>query len=197
MRTLALTMLTLNLLFFGWSRLVAGDTSTQRQNRPVVAAAPAAPVTKACATIGPITESGEADVLRNQLESAGWGVMRREATVQVNNGYWVVLADLGSTSRQDRVVRTIMEAGIKDAFAMPDDPSFRVSAGLFTNIERAEDRANRVRSLNLNPQVLERTQDIPALWLDIPGVSATTLGDGRLGSAGITLDEELELSDCP
>ena len=48
---------------------------------------------------------------------------------------------------------------ISDAFAMPDDPEHKVSVGIFSDENRAEDRAARVQRLRLDAVVKERTRE--------------------------------------
>jgi hypothetical protein len=189
-----------NLLFFLWSRL-AGDSRPQLQ---AVASAPRTaplppeppPPPPPCSTIGPFDNDVAAESLQRRLEGAGWGVVRRQQTQQVPDGYWVYVAGLTSTDDQGRVLRALRRTGIQDAFAMPDDPEFRVSVGIFSDPTRAEDRARRVRVLRLDAQVTERMRDATISWLDIPGVAPATLQDGRLATAGISLGEA-GLESCP
>jgi hypothetical protein len=85
---------------------------------------------------------------------------------------------------------------MRDAFAMPDDPEFKVSVGIFSEEDRAEDRASRVQRLRLDAVVRERTSQQTVTWLDIPGVARETLADGRLAQTGMQL-ERLRIEACP
>jgi cell division septation protein DedD len=199
-RSIALVLLVANILYFGWSLLIDGDSeklravaTTASVPKPVPAT-PAPPA--ACATLGPYADEFAAVTAQGQLEKIGYGVMRRDATQQVSDGYWVYVGDLKDVADQNRVLRAIKRARIQDAFAMPDDPTFRVSVGIFSDRTRAEDRAARVRALRLAAQVTERTRDDTAIWLDLPGISAATVGDGRLVTAGFAVDG-LRIEACP
>lgn len=199
MRILVLVLLAANLLFFAWTALV-GDDRPQLQ---AVAAGPrtaplppeAPPPPPPCTTVGPFDTTAAADGLQRQLEGSGWGVLQREVTRQVADGYWVYVAGLTSVNDQNRVLRALRRTGIQDAFAMPDDPEFRVSVGIFSELPRAEDRARRVRVLRLDAQVTERMRDATETWLDVPGVAPATLVE-RLATAGIATDE-LKPATCP
>jgi hypothetical protein len=199
-RVLVLLLVAANLLLFAWMALIGDD----RPRLQAVAVAPrsaplppeAPPPPPPCTTLGPIDNEVAAESLQRQLEGAGWGVVRREVTQEVADGYWVYVAGLTSADDQARVLRALRRTGIQDAFAMPQDPEFRVSVGIFSEQLRAEDRARRVRVLKLDAVVMERTRAATVTWLDIPGVAPATLGDGRLEAAGIAIGE-WKLEACP
>jgi hypothetical protein len=199
-RLLVIFLLLANLLYFGWSHWVAnGDQQLQAvvaTTRPAAVPAPVPKPPAACATLGPYADELSAVTAQGTLETAGYGVMRRDATQKVNDGYWVYVSDLKDAADQARVLRALKRAGMQDAFAMPDDAAFRVSVGIFSELGRAEDRATRVRAIKLSAQVTERTRDATALWLDLPGISAATVGDGRLNSLGV-MHEGLRIEACP
>ena len=71
---------------------------------------------------------------------------------------------------------------------MPDDPESQVSVGIFSEEDRAEDRAARVQRLRLDAVVSERSRELPVIWFDMPGVARETLADGRLAQTGMQLD---------
>jgi len=197
-RLLTLILVIANLLFFAWSHWVGG-TRTELTAVPLTARAPkpaAPPPPPPCATLGPFDDEVLAEQAQRAMEGGGWGILRRSTTVQVNDGYWVHIDNITSARDQARVVNTIRRAGIQDAFAMPDDAQFRVSVGIFSDEVRAEDRAARVQRLKLDALVTERTKDQPVIWLDVPGVAAQTLSDGRLATLGVATTG-LRIEKCP
>ncbi len=199
-RIVVLALLAINLLYFGWSHWV-GDKGAEltavaanpSQARPARPAPPAGP--PPCATVGPFSDEVLAVQVQQKLEAAGWGVLRRQTSENTHEGWWVYVlnADAG---RQARTLNAIRRAGISDAFAMPDDPEFRVSVGIFSEEDRAEDRAARVQKLKLDAMVSERSREQRVYWFDVPGVARETLSDGRLATAGIVLDK-LRVDTCP
>lgn len=199
-RILVLALLAANLLFFGWSRLVGDERPRLQAVAPASRTAPLPPVAPPppppCATLGPFANDVAAESLQRQLEGAGWGVLRRQQKQQLPDGYWVYVAGLDSAEEQARVLRTLRTTGMQDAFAMPDDPQFRVSVGIFSEEPRAEDRARRVQALRLDAQVTQRMREATTTWLDIPGVSPAMLGDGRLAAAGIDIGQT-GVATCP
>ena len=204
-RLLVLVLLAANLLYFGWSNWVHDEDPaltavkpTSGPATPAVAAPappPLLPAPPPCGTIGPFTSELDALAAQRKLAEAGWGIMRREVNEQQPDGYWVSVAN-ANTSAQWRTLNAIMGAGIRDAFAMPDDPQFRVSVGIFKDEDRAEDRAARVQRLKLDAVVTQRMRDQSVVWFDVPGVARETLADGRLQATGLPL-ERLRIEACP
>lgn len=196
-RIVALGLLVANVLFFGWSLMVSAPTATLTPVPPGKRTAPLPPPPPPpCATLGSFKDEVTAEAVQRQVEKAGWGVMRREVVLQVSDGYWVYVAGLTSRSDQESVLRALKRTGMQDAFIMPDDPEHRVSVGIFNEAQGAEDRARRVRVLRLDARVMERKRATTEYWLDVPGVAARTLGDGRLVAAGVNV-KDLTLEGCP
>ena len=197
LRLIVLGLVAANLLFFGWSLLVSEPAPTLQAVPAGKRTAPLPPPPPPpCATLGPFREEVTAEAVQRQVEKAGWGVMRREVVLQVNDGYWVYVTGLTSASDQARVLRALRRTGMQDAFAMPDDPEHRVSVGIFNEAQGAEERARRVRVLRLEAEVAERKRAQSEYWLDVPGVAPRTLGDGRLVTAGVNV-KDLTLETCP
>jgi hypothetical protein len=199
-RNLVLALLAANLLYWSWSHWV-GDNRTElqavattpRKPKPKIPLLPPAP--PPCATIGPFDDELSAIAAEQQLVKAGWGTLRREAKQEAPEGWWVTVSNT-SPAAQTRTLNTIRRAGISDAFAMPDDAEFRVSVGIFSEEDRAEDRATKVQQLKLDAVVAPRMRDAVAIWFDVPGVARETLSDGRLAAAGLDL-ARLRIEGCP
>jgi hypothetical protein len=197
-RLLTLILIAANVLYFAWAQWI-DDNNAELTAVPVTARAPrpaAPPPPPPCATLGPFDDEALAEQAQRALEGGGWGVLRRVIHEQVNDGYWVHIDNLTSTVQQVRTVTAIRRAGIADAFAMPEDPQFRVSVGIFTEEARAEDRAARVQRLRLDALVTERLKDQSIFWLDVPGVAPQTMADGRLATLGI-VSPGLRIEVCP
>jgi hypothetical protein len=200
LRIVVLVLVAANVLYFGWSRWV-GDadpdlTAVAAAPRQPQAAKPAAPPPPPpCATIGPFINDVDTLAAEQKLTAAGWGVLRRAVAEQQREGYWVYVTHADSNA-QARTLNALRAAGIRDAFAMPDDPEHKVSVGIFNEEERAEDRAQRVQRLKLDAMVQERLREQTVTWLDIPGVARETLADGRLEQSGLQL-ERLRIEACP
>jgi hypothetical protein len=187
MRNLAFALIAANLLYFAWTywgvhdkpMLVAVPASAQ----PVRAKPAAAPP---CATLGPFLDETMAERAGGQLTGAGMHAQRRDTTAQVHEGWWVYVASADAAARQ-RALEAIRRAGQRDAFAMPDDPAFRVSVGVFSDQQKAADLAARLQGTNLAAAVEERIKDQPEIWFDLPGMTPEALGDGRLENLDLPL----------
>lgn len=201
MRIAVLVLVAANLLYFGWTAWVdqgAPDltaVAATARKPAAVAPPPPPPAPPPCATLGPFTTDVDAAAAEQTLAAAGWGILRRAVTEEVREGWWVYVGN-ASASAQSRTLNALRSAGMRDAFAMPDDPEFKVSVGIFSEEDRAEDRASRVQRLRLDAVVRERTSQQTVTWLDIPGVARETLADGRLAQTGMQL-ERLRIEACP
>jgi hypothetical protein len=200
-KIIVMSLLAANLLYFAWSQW---QSSTSPQLTAVVATAakpkptlvPPSPTAPApCATLGPFTVETQAIGAKTKLETTGWGVIQREVKEPTPNGWWVYVKNTNSKD-QARTLNTIHRAGISDAFAMPDDAEFRVSVGIFSEENRAEDRATKVQRLRLDALVTQRYRDDSVYWLDVPGVARETMADGRLTATGLDLSR-LRVEACP
>jgi hypothetical protein len=203
-----LLLLVLNLLFFGWSRFIPGrsaDTPAQAlvaaamqpppvaEPPPPVAEPPSPPV---CTSIGPYATEDAAFAVAAKLAASGRQTSLRAADEEVADGYWVYIEGLPDTDAQRMTVARIKRAGINDASAMPNDPAFRVSVGLFSQRGRAEQRAAAVKKLNLSPQVGEHLSNRSRFWIDLAGIAPQDLGPEVLLEAGID-NVPGELVTCP
>lgn len=196
-RLIVLGLIVANLLYFGWSALVGSGQPQLVAVAPGPRTAPLPPPPgSACTTIGPFVAESTMQAAKLALENAGWGVLSRTQRQQVADGYWVTVDDLANAAAQTHTLATIRRAGINDAFAMPEDPGFRVSVGIFIDHDRAESRATRVRQLNINARVNDRMREADTIWLDVPGVAPDTLKDGRLAGSSLNLDT-LTIQACP
>jgi hypothetical protein len=197
-RIVVFVLVAANLLYFGWSHWAAPEKPVLTA---VAAAAPgqkkpaAPPAPPPCATLGPFHDELLAERAEQQLTKAGWRSLRRSSSEDINDGWWVYVANADATA-QARTLKAIRGAGLRDAFAMADDPEFRVSVGLFSEEPRAEDRAARIQKLRLDAVVKERRKQQLTVWFDLPGIARETLGDGRLATTGLPL-EVLRIEACP
>ncbi|MFO1504884.1 MAG: hypothetical protein U1F39_13875 [Steroidobacteraceae bacterium] len=200
MRIAVFVLIAANLLYFGWTQWVDQDTPNltavaAAPRKPLATTPPPPPAPPPCAALGPFVNDIDAAAAEQKLTAAGWGVLKRNVTEQVREGWWVYVTN-SSASAQARTLNAMRAAGLRDAFAMPDDPEHKVSAGIFSEESRAEDRASRVQRLRLDAVVKERTTEQSVTWIDIPGVARETLSDGRLEKTGLQL-ERLRIEACP
>ena len=203
-RPVAVGLFAVNLLFFVWVVMIAppADPSARARGSPPEAppGAAAAPVQPAavppprCVSLGPFADAALSATVAQRLVAAGLQPGAREETLQQRDGYWVVIETSG-TAQQRAVLTQIRRAGVQDAYAMPDDPQFRVSLGIYSDRARAEQRAATLRPLDLAARVEEHLQPRVVHWLDVPR-AGDRLSASRLETFGIT-DSEVGAFDCP
>lgn len=196
-RNVVLGLVVANLLYFGWSVFVGDSVPRLVAVAPQARAAPLPPPPRpVCTSLGPFLDEEAARSAKSSLEALGWEPAVREVKEQVPDGYWVTVENLPSETAQRRVVTAIRAAGISDAFAMPEDPGFRVSVGVFRDRARAEGRAALVRRLSIEAGVRDRSREATATWFDLTGVGSGALQDGRLAAAGLD-PGSLTIQPCP
>jgi hypothetical protein len=144
--------------------------------------------------LGPFGDAAIASTVAQRLTAAGLEARARTEKQQHRDGWWVSVA-AADAGRQRLALAQIRRAGIQDAVALPDDPQFRISLGLYSERSRAEQRASSLKPLGLAPQVEEHFQQREVQWLDVPG-AGDRLSASRLEGFGIT-DSEVGAFDCP
>lgn len=195
-RVFVLALAAANVLFLGWSRWI--NAEQPRLVAPAVTAgtpAAPAPTPSVCTTIGPVADETRALELEQLLRDQQFTALRRSAEESVHEGWWVYVA-AADAAAQARTLRRIQASGIRDAFAMPDDPQFRVSVGIFREQEGASNRAAVVRALRLEAAVEERVQQHTVTWFDLAGTAADKVDMTRLGREGVSV-QALRLEACP
>jgi hypothetical protein len=187
-RIVVLVLLAANLLYFGWSRWVRKEAPRLIAPEAATASAPSSSdiafTPGACALLGPVADEVRAMEVEQLLRDMRIRPLRHTVSAEVRNGWWVHVASADAAA-QARTLRAIQEAGISDAFAMPDDPEFRVSVGVFTEEARAQARAAAVRALRLEPRVTERMSRETSFWFELPGVVPASFELSRLAAEGI------------
>jgi hypothetical protein len=202
-RILVLVLAAANLLYFSWSRwvrqeaprLVAPEVAPSAAATSASTSMSAVPTTEgACTLLGPMADETRAMEVEQLLRDMRITPLRHTVSAEVRSGWWVHVATADVTA-QLRALRTIQEAGIDDAFAMPDDPEFRVSVGVFSDEARAQARAAAVRALRLEAKVTERMSRETSFWFELPGVAPASFDLSRLAAEGIDTSS-LEVDAC-
>lgn len=128
----------------------------------------AAPSPERCVSVGPFDDLTRAARGAALLRERGFTPQQRAEEGETWAGFWVYIGGLKSAAEESTVLRTLRRAGIDDAHAMPEESGERrVSVGLFSERARAEKRADAVKRLGLNTQIVERRQPGTVYWVDI------------------------------
>ena len=199
-RIVVLVLAAANLMYFGWSRWV--DQEAPRLVAPehagittsVSSVAPAADSGAVCTMVGPAADEVHAMEIDQLLRDQQLLPLRRTVTAEVPDGWWVHLDNADAAGRA-RALRALRNAGHADPGALPDDPQFRISIGLFPEQARAEDQAAAVRTLGLEPTVARRMRQDTAHWFELPGTPASAVDLSRLAAEGVET-AALRLQPC-
>lgn len=151
-----------------------------------------------CVSVGPfvsLRHTSEAAALLNQ---AGLNTSQRVEESQVWVGHWVYLPSFVSREAAVEVVEQLRKQGIKDIYIEPSgELENTVSLGLFTELERAEIRAGRVRKLgDVRPQIRNRSRDGLVYWIDAPVEAGISLDSASLPHNS-SQKLRIETVDCP
>jgi hypothetical protein len=200
-RILVMALAAANLLYFGWSQWVRDEQP--RLVAPQAAAAGTSPSTpgaatsaaQSCTSLGPAADEIRAMEIEQLLRDMQLVPVTRTVTGSMREGWWVYVPNPAAAG-QARTLQSIQNAGITDAFAMADDPDFRVSVGLFMEESGARSRAEIVRGLRLDATVQERMEQQTLVWFDLPGSARNAVDMARLADEGIEV-QGLRLEDCP
>jgi hypothetical protein len=152
-----------------------------------------------CISVGPFEDETAATAEASLLREKALTARPRSQQGEVSKGFWVYIGDLKSDHDVTEVMRTLQQSHVDDAKVMQDPGDHdarRVSAGLFSDRERADRRAASLRKLGLEPVVSERKVPGTVFWMDIevpPGAATPTARD-LSGSAGAA---PIEVAPCP
>jgi hypothetical protein len=113
-------------------------------------------------------------------------------------GYWVSVRDFPSRDAAEAALTKLNNNGITDVYLMPGtDPANVLSLGVFSDYQRAQRRAEEVRSIGITPQISDRKRTGSVFWIDVdlkePGQSIDT----SLFQVGQSRILRLELRACP
>jgi hypothetical protein len=122
-----------------------------------------------CVSVGPFDSEELVGSALAALRERGYNPRPREEEGERFDGYWVYVADLKSDLDQARVMRTLIQAQLRDARIMPlsRDEGRRISVGVFSDRGRAERRQRLVRRLGIQAQLGERKSPVTVFWLDL------------------------------
>jgi cell division septation protein DedD len=227
-RIAIISLLFVNLVFMAWAHFIdvpaepavnqadahlprlvlASEVHSQPATAPAVAAAsvPASegstatetPAAKRCVSVGPFNDVTQETRAASLLQERGFAPQQRSETADVRDGYWVYLGGLKSAADEARALRSLQEAGITDAHAVPAaGDGRRVSVGLFTERPRAERRARAVQHLGFSPDIVERRRPSTIYWIDLDlGTSDAAVPTEGLASADQG-ESRIQVRVCP
>jgi hypothetical protein len=136
---------------------------------PEVAPAPDStqPVTS-CVAVGPFDDAAQADVAVATLNDRGIAASLRVDQDEIWEGFWVFVAGLPSTERANAVLAELAASGIADAYVIPNsDSGILISLGVFSDVTRAGNQAERAGRFGLAATITERRRIVDSLWIEL------------------------------
>ncbi|HVO45430.1 MAG TPA: hypothetical protein VMT29_03760 [Steroidobacteraceae bacterium] len=150
-----------------------------------------------CTSIGPFYDGPSATKAASVLSGRGLQPRQRTTESETVQGYWVFVAGMQSNDDVAGVLDKLSHSGFTDVHVMKESPlGRRVSVGLFSQRPRAENRADAVRALGLEPQIVERRFPGTVFWVDVD----TAADSDPLKAPGIWADSEaapVHMEACP
>lgn len=133
---------------------------------------PPAPVstkrTYRCMTVGPFTSPLDAKTARTALGTRVIRSRQREEQTIASRGWRVYLPPQKTHEAALDMAKHLGEKNVNDYFVVPsgDEPN-SIALGLFRDPANARKRRDEVAALGFPARMAERTDTVPAFWLDI------------------------------
>lgn len=178
MRWIALLLLLANAALAGWQFAgTPGWTPAQAGPPPDIGSlrlldegsvTRTADTSGACFTIGPFSDSSNAQTARTRLAQAGLASSQRSTSEEVATGYQVLLPPRPSAEKALAAARELAREGIEDYYVIVSDPELRnaVSVGVFQEKAFAERQRSRLARLGFDAEIRARTRSRTRYWQD-------------------------------
>lgn len=154
--------------------------------------------TLSCTSVGPFADLGQASQAQATLRTMGFQPRQRVEQGELWTGYWVSVRDFASRDAAEAALETLNNNGITDVYLMPgSDPANVLSLGVFSDYQRAQRRADEVRSIGLTPQISDRKRAGSVFWIDVDLKEPGETIDTSLFQVGQSRILRLELRACP
>jgi hypothetical protein len=151
-----------------------------------------------CTSVGPFADLADASQAQASLRAAQFEPRQRLEQGELWVGYWVSAQNLETREDAEMAVKTLSENGITDVYLMPgSDPANILSLGVFSDIKRAQRRAEEVKALGMDPQIDDRKRAGAVYWLDVDLPEPGKTIDTTMFQSGPGKIMRLELRACP
>jgi hypothetical protein len=151
-----------------------------------------------CTSVGPFADLGQASQAQATLRTLDYQPRQRVEQGELWTGYWVSVRDFASRDAAEAALKKLNDSGITDVYLMPGaDPGNVLSLGVFSDYQRAQRRAEEVRSIGLTPQISDRKRAGSVFWIDVDLKEPGQTIDTSLFQVGQSRILRLELRPCP
>jgi len=154
-------------------------------------------VGRSCVTVGPFSDSEEADAVQMQYSGQGMRAQLRSGVGQIFKGHWVAIRNIENRDTGNAAVSKLHAGGLGDAYLLDSsDEGLKVMLGLFRDYSGAEKIELEATSLGFNAEIVPYMPEGTVYFVDI------ALPPGRGASAIIEQygEEKVKLRDaatCP
>ncbi len=133
------------------------------------AAAPVAPDTHRCLSLGPFTTVAGAEAARKSLERLGIAARRRAERDTSRRGFWVYIPPASDRKAARRTLARLKAAGVKDHLLVAAGPHRNaISLGVFSRPELARRRLAAMREKGFPARIEPVPLPRRVYWLDWP-----------------------------
>jgi len=209
MRGILLTLVFLNILYFGWkftqqdhvdeavSKSILGDQEVpqlvlvtekkgSKKSKPGLKATPIA----LCPEIGPFVDKPSALLFATELQIAGI-VTRLKSKNNINDlKYWVYLPISGGKKTAMLKLNDLREKQIESYLITKGELRGQVSLGVFNNLESANGLQSKLDALGIGTRLHKLSQRAKLFWLS---VEADNLNDEQEQVLKEALDKQSEI----
>jgi hypothetical protein len=148
-----------------------------------------------CVSIGPFPTETGADSAFATLVEAGFEPLRAVREVEVWDGYWVYIGQVGNLDSARSVQAELAADGLDETQIVSTVANGNVlSLGVFSEITRAGAQAERVNGLGYEATIADNLTTAETQWLDVTLTSDQSLALDVLQAPGQI--SRLELLDC-
>ncbi|HLS79837.1 MAG TPA: hypothetical protein VK025_00330 [Steroidobacter sp.] len=151
-----------------------------------------------CTSVGPFAELPQAADAQAALASAGYQSRQRMESGELWFGHWVSVQNFATREEAEAAVQTLVQHGVTDVYLMPaEEPGRIVSLGVFSDYQRAQRRAAKVRALGFEPRVQDRKRPGSVYWIDVDLPAPGHALDLSLFQTDLGRITRLEMRACP
>jgi hypothetical protein len=148
-----------------------------------------------CVSIGPFPTEAVAESAFDTLVEAGFEPERAVREVEVWDGYWVYIGQVGDLAAARLVQAELAGDGLDDTQIVSTTGNGNLlSLGVFSEITRAGAQAERVNRIGYEATIADNLTTTDSQWLDVTLTSEQSLALDMLQAPGQI--SRLELLDC-
>lgn len=120
-----------------------------------------------CTSIGPFPTQADLRAAVSALTPLVRQIQFREDVVKQSRGYWVYLPAMKTREEALGIARQLSTKGVRDYYVVTaGDQQNTISLGLFREQANAERRRAEIAGMGFQPELTQRTEDVPTYWID-------------------------------